>query len=118
MRLFAQLDLARVERVAVGRHQCTYYRMLGLMRLQIADAATLLPPGTADDLMQKLKRALGRARVTVCQAEIGVDHADQIELGEMVALGHKLRADDDVEASLGDVVELLAQPLDRFDEIA
>ena len=36
----------------------------------------------------------------------------------MVALGDQLRPDDDIEAPLGDVVELLAQPLDRFDEIA
>ena len=68
--------------------------------------------------MQQLKRALGRARIPVRQAEIGVDHADQVEPGEMVTLGDQLRPDDDIEAPLGDVVELLAQPLDRFDEIA
>ena len=92
--------------------------MLGLVRLQIADAAAGLAAGAADDLMQELERALGRARIAVGEAEIGVDDADQIELREMVALGDELRADDDVEAALGDVVELLAQALDRFDEIA
>ena len=92
--------------------------MLGLVRLQIADAVALLAPGAADDLMQQLERAFGRARVAVRQAEIGVDDADQIELREVVTLGDELRPDDDVETPLGDVVQLLAQPLHRFDQIA
>ena len=33
-------------------------------------------------------------------------------------LGDELRADDEIETALGDVVELGAQPLDRFDQIA
>ena len=36
----------------------------------------------------------------------------------MMPLGDELRADDDVEAALRDVIEFLAQPLDRFDQIA
>ncbi len=92
--------------------------MLGLMRLQIADAASLLAPGTADDLMQQLERAFGGARIAVCQAQIGIDHTNQVELGKMVSLRHKLGADDDIEAALRDRVEFLAQALDRFDEIA
>ena len=35
-----------------------------------------------------------------------------------MAFRHKLRADDDIETALGDVVQFLAQPLDRDDEIA
>ena len=81
-------------------------------------AAALLAPGAADHLMQQLERALGRARIAVAQAEVGIDDADQIELREMMALGDELRADDDVEAALRDVVELRAQPLDRLDQIA
>ncbi len=67
--------------------------------------------------MQELKGALGGARIAVRQAEIGVDDADQIELGEMMALGDKLGADDNVELALRDVVELFAQTLHRGDEI-
>src|SRR5262249_15899149 len=37
---------------------------------------------------------------------------------KVMALGDELGADDDVEAAFGDVVELRAQALDRFDEIA
>ncbi len=92
--------------------------MVGLVGLQIADAAALLAPGAADDLMQQLERALGCARIAVGQAEIGIDHADQVELGKMMAFGDELRADDDVEAAFGDVGQLLAQALDRFDEVA
>ena len=108
MRLFAQLDFAAVERVAIGRHQGPHHRMLGLVRLQVADAAALLAPGAAGDLMQQLERAFGRARVAVRQAEIGVDDADEIELREVVALGDELRPDHDVEPPLGDVVQLFA----------
>src|SRR5581483_7421119 len=43
---------------------------------------------------------------------------DQVELGEMMPLGHELRADDDVETAFRDLVELAAQRLDRIDEIA
>ena len=81
-------------------------------------ALPFLAAGAADDLMQQLERALGGARVAVAEAEIGIDDADQIELREMVPLGHQLRADDDVDAALRDLVELLAHPLDRSDEIA
>ena len=92
--------------------------MLGLVRLQEAEAAAGFAAGAADDLMQKLEGALGGARIAVAEAEIGIDDADEIELREMMALGDELGADDDVEAALGDVVELLAHALDRGDEIA
>jgi hypothetical protein len=36
----------------------------------------------------------------------------------MMSFGDKLGPNDDIEAALGDLVELLAQPLDRFDEVA
>ena len=51
------------------------------------------------------------------EPEIGVDHADQVELGKMMALGDELGADDNVELALRDVVEFFAQALDGGDEI-
>ena len=77
-----------------------------------------LAAGAAGDLMQQLERAFGRARVAVRQPEIGVDDPDEIELREVVTLGDELRPDHDVEPPLRDVVQLLAQALDRFNEIA
>ena len=41
-----------------------------------------------------------RAQVAAAQAEIGVDHADQGQLREVVALGGDLGADQDVDLAL------------------
>ena len=116
--LLAQLDLGVIEGVAVAGDQRAHHRMLGLMRLQKALPLPRLAAGAAGDLMQKLKRALGRARIAIPQAEIGIDDADEVELREMMALGDQLGADDDVEVAFGNAVEFLAQPLDRFHQVA
>src|SRR5208337_2010701 len=118
VRLLPQFDLARIERLAIPRYQGAHHGMLGLVGLQEAHARTLLAPGTADHLMQQLESAFGSARIAVGEAEVRIDDAHQIELREMMPLGDELRADDDVEAALGDLVKLLAQPLHRFDEVA
>src|SRR5690242_11686417 len=68
--------------------------------------------------MQQLKCSLGGTGVAVTQAEIGIDDADQIELWKMVPFGDKLRADDEIEAPSGNIIEFLSQPFDRFHEIA
>ncbi len=115
---FTQRDFARVERVAIGRHQCAHHRMIGLMSLEIADAVAGLAPGTADHLVQQLEGALRSARIAVGQAEIGIYHADQIELGKVMSFRHQLRADDDVEAAFGYVIELRPQALHGFHEVA
>src|SRR6185369_8966086 len=88
----AQFDFGRIECVAVARYQRLHHRMLRLMRLQQPDAAAFLASGAADHLMQKLEGALRRTRIAVAEAEVAVDDADQIELGEMMALGDELRA--------------------------
>ena len=88
------------------------------MGLQEAEAAALLPPGAARDLMQQLEGTLGRARITVGETKVGIDDADQIEFRKMVAFGDELRADDDVEPAFRHFVELFTQPIDRFHEIA
>ena len=92
--------------------------MLRLVGLQIADAAALVAPGAADHLVEQLPGALGGARIAVAQAQIGIDHADQIEPRKIMALGHQLRADDDVDAAFRDLVQLAAHGLDRGDEVA
>ena len=114
----AQLDLARIERLAVAGDQRLHHRMLGLMRLQIADAAARLAAGAADHLMQKLEGALAGARIAVAEAEIGIDDADQIEPRKMMTLGDELRADDQSNRPSRHVVEFGAQALDQFDQIA
>ena len=53
--------------------------------------------GAAGDLLDLLEAALGRAKVAAGQAEVGIDHADQSQVGEVIALGDQLGADDDVD---------------------
>src|SRR5690606_19414141 len=90
-RTLPRFDLAVVERLAVGGDQRLHYRMLGLMCLQIANAPPLLAARTPDHLIEQLKSTLSRARIAVAKAEIGIDHADEVEAREVVALRHELR---------------------------
>ena len=68
--------------------------------------------------MQQLECTLRRARIAIAEPKIGIDNADKVELGEMVPLRHQLRADDDVELAVGDIIQLLTQALHRFDDVA
>ena len=54
-------------------------------------------PARPGDLLDLLEAALGRAQVAAGKAEVGIDHADQGQVGEVIALGHQLGADDDVD---------------------
>ena len=60
-------------------------------------ARLVAAPGAAGDLLDLLEAALGGAQVAALQAEIGIDHADQGQVGEVIALGDQLGADDDVD---------------------
>jgi hypothetical protein len=84
--------------------------MVGLEGLQQAEALLSGTAGAAGHLAEQLERALGGARIAVGQAEIGVDDADQGHVGEVVALGDQLRADDDIGLALGDRLQLQPQP--------
>ena len=114
----ALFDFIFVEGLAVAGDKRAHHRMLWLVSLQITETPPLLPPRAPNHLMQQLKSTLWRTGITVTKAEICVDDADQVELGKMVSFGDKLRTDDEIEASRGDVVELLAKPFHRFHEIA
>ncbi len=54
-------------------------------------------PARPGHLVEQLERALGGAQVAAAEAEIGVDHAHQREVGEVVALGDDLGAEQDVD---------------------
>lgn len=117
-RPLALFDLIFVKRFAIAGDERAHHRMLRLMRLQVAETAPLLSPGAPDHLMQQLECALRGTRVAVSQAKVGIDDTDQIKLRKMMPFGDKLRADNKIEASFGNIVELLPQPVDRFHEIA
>ena len=53
--------------------------------------------GAAGDLLDLLEAALRGAKVAALQAKVGIDHSDQGQVGEVIALGHQLGADDDVD---------------------
>src|SRR5262245_14402497 len=114
----ALFDFVFVEGLAIAGDKRAHNRMLRLVGLQVPDAPSCLPSCAPNHLMQQLKCSLGGTGVAVTQAEIGVDDADQIELGKMVPFRDKLRADDEIEASFSNVVELLPETLDRLHEIA
>ena len=64
----AQRDFAGIEGLAVAEDQGLHHRMIGLMRLQQADAAVTFAPRTPDHLMQHLERPLRRARIAIAQS--------------------------------------------------
>src|SRR4029453_3797324 len=112
------LDLTVVEGLAVAQDQSPYHRVFRLMGLQIADAATLLPTGSANHLVQQLERALGGARIAVAEPQSGVDGSHQIGLGKMGALGQGLGGDHEMEPPGRHVVKFLSQTLDGLYEVA
>ena len=103
-------DLLLVEALGIAGDDGAHHRMVGLVGLQQAEALLAGAPGPAGHLAQQLEGALGGARIAIGEAEIGVDHADQRHVREIVALGDELRADDDVGLALGDRLELEPQP--------
>ena len=60
---------------------------------------------TAGHLDDRLRQPLVTAKVGAEQPLVGVDDADQRELGEMVALGQHLRADQDVGLAAGGALQ-------------
>ena len=106
-RTLTLFDFVFIEGFAIAGDKRTHYRVFWLVRLQVAETPPLLAPCSSNHLMQQLKSTLRRTWIAVTKAEICVDDADQVELGKVVPFGDKLRTDDKVEASLGDVVELL-----------
>ena len=66
------------------------------MRLQI-DMSGLYPaPSAASDLHDLLKAAFCRAQIPALQAQIRIHHADQCQIGKVIAFGDKLRANHNI----------------------
>ena len=91
------LGLGGVEAVGVAGDQGGDHRRVGLVGLDQDAARLVAAAGAAGDLRDLLEAALGGAQVAAGKAEVGIDHADQGEVGEMIALGDELGADDDVD---------------------
>ncbi len=91
------LGLLRVKALGVAGDQRPDHRMVRLPGLQQGVAFALRPPRPPGRLAQELEGALRRARIGVGEADVGVDHADEGQQRKVVALGHELRADDEIE---------------------
>ena len=96
-RLAPRLGLGGVEARRVARDQRGDDRRVGIVGLDEDAARLVAAAGAAGDLLDLLEAALGRAQVAAGKAEVGIDHADQGQVGEVIALGHQLGADDDVD---------------------
>ena len=95
----ARIGFRFVEARDVSRDQCFDDGRGRIVRLD-EDAAGLFPaPRASGHLHDLLEAALGRAQVAALEREIGIDHADQREVGEVVALGDQLGAHDDVDVA-------------------
>ena len=66
------------------------------MRLDEHPPRLRAAPGPPRDLGDLLKTALRRAKVSALQAKVSINHAHQRQIGEVIALRHQLRADDDI----------------------
>ena len=74
-------------------------------------ARLVAAPGPPANLRDLLIRPLRRAQVAAFEAQVGVDYAHQSKVGEVIALGHQLGADDHVDQLL---LGLLNEGADLF----
>jgi hypothetical protein len=70
---------------------------VGLVGLDQHPPRLVTAAGPAGDLADLLKGRSGRAQISAGKAKVGVDHPDQRQIGEVVALGDQLGADHDVD---------------------
>ena len=90
------LRFLAIELLGVAGNERRDDGMLRLPGLQQGMSQFVAAPGAPGRLTQKLKRALGRARVGVGEADVGVDDTDKSQKREVVPFGDQLRADDEV----------------------
>ena len=95
----AALCFRRHEGRDVAADERLHDRMLGREALQQHPSRRLRAPCPSGDLMQQLQRPLARAEVAAGKAEVGIDHAHQRQMRKMPALGHDLRADDEIDGA-------------------
>ena len=76
------LRFLAIETLEIAGKQRAQDRMLFLPGLHIGPARFFSAPRAAGNLVEKLKRALGGARVAIGQPDIGVNHADQGQVRE------------------------------------
>src|SRR5262249_20531630 len=84
--------------------------VLGRVGRDDAPPRPISAAGAAGDLRQELEGPLAGAEVGQRQRAVGEEDADQRDAGEVVALGHHLRADEDVDLAARDLAEDAPEP--------
>ena len=79
--------------------------MFGKLRLNQDFSGQAPAPGAAGDLRDGLRQALGGAKIAGEQPLIGIQDHHQADLGEVVALGEHLRADQNSRLAAVHAVE-------------
>ena len=116
-RLAAHLGFGRIEGIAVARGQRGNHRRVGVAGLQQHFARFRSASRAPGDLRDLLVGPLARAQIAALEAEIGIDHADQRQLGEMEPLGYQLRADDHVHLACLDRSDELRRAAGRIERV-
>ena len=111
-------DLLLVEGLAVAGDDRPNDGMIRCVGLQQCAAGAAGASGAAGHLAEELEGAFSGAEIAVGEAEVGIDHADQLEQREIVALGDELRADDDVDLAFCDRRQFEPQPVDAAGKVA
>ncbi len=79
--------------------------MIGIVGLDERPSLDVAPPCPSRHLAEQLEGPFAGARIGCFERQIGVDHADQRQLGKMMPLGHELRADDEIMSPGGDLAQ-------------
>ena len=101
----AEAHLLLGERGVVVRQRGADGVVLGKVGLDDDASRTFAAAGAARELRQHRVGALDRAEVGKAEVAVGGEHRGQPDAGEVMALGHHLRADQDPRASVGEALE-------------
>src|SRR5579862_5515625 len=88
------------------------------IRLQNHFSRRLPASGSAGNLRQQLKGALGRAEIGKAQCTVGANHTNQRDAVNVVALCNHLRADENIELTFIQRVERALEILMPADGVA
>ena len=98
-------ELHAVHAFIVAAHHLVDDGQVGLARLQDYQALLASAAGAARHLRHHLKTALVGAEVGLREHLVGVEYAHHVDVVEVEALGHHLRADEDVGAAVLEIVD-------------
>src|SRR5690349_7814651 len=85
--------------------------MIRLPGLHQGPPGLVAPPGPSGHLLEDLEGPLRGSRVSGCEPDIGIKDTNQGHQRKIVTFRHELRANDNVELSLGNGRKLPAEPL-------